>query len=545
MNHLIRTNHRYHGWRESAKMVVGTKTVMQDLKRVWYNAKRAGYNFDNEVEQLLASLEASDDLNYTGLLNSTRSMISFLGKFAPELDVEGTRLHAGNNVISDAIVAANNGDTLLLYPGTYTQTVQMRIENKSLTFIPLGIVKIDCTDVPSASMEFRNSASIVQGSATKYIQIGTGAAGTGGLGNGVVVFGQANPNIYSSPNVVLNYVRVNNNSPSDTKAAIRVGSSRTIKYAKLECYNCSVADVGQDGFSCFGASNEAGGYTTMVCSSCTASGAGEDGFTAHEYSHMYTDNCEAYSCKTGFAPAFGCTWVSDSDSLHDNGINTYNPGDDRNTNLYLVGQPNFSATDLILGGVVGGTGHAYGNHIRISTVQKDAGPPVTYYGANTISFDNLTFAADAEALSWIAITGNVHSDPTQTVSFTNCDFTGIIYNNGLEDTATHDDTPIVLTFDTCTFNTSTTGWVVASRASKGTDWTFDTCTFTNTGTGNGVYCLGDITIGGSATTGCSITAVGTGVYGAGYSAGGSDYNTVTGSPDYDATATAGDHDINP
>ncbi len=399
----------------------------------------------------------------------------------------------GVNTISDAIESAMEGAKLFLAPGQYTQTVPMVVSGKSLVFVPKGIVTVDCTGLEGPSLDFRNSASVVQGSASAYLQIGTDAPGSGGSNCGIAVSGQVSETQF----VTLNYVRVTHTDTS-TAAAIRANSTANYPLTSLACYDCRVLDVGQDGFSCSGLEGDG---VTMTCQHCFADGVGEDGFTAHQKSVMNTSDCEAQGGQTGFAPAFGCVWTSKNDYLHDNDSDT------RKSNLYLVGGPNFAATGLRLGGVTG-------YHIRLA--QYSDQPTVS-------SLDGMTVKGNAA--NWLFF-GGTQATGLQTLNITNSSFGGIISGNGMDDCNSSSGSPVRVNLDSCTLAMNGSGkQMIASQPGKGTAWNIVNCLVQNTNAaGNGVLCLGNVSVHN-----CSIEAglaAGIGVTGAGYNAA-SGSNTIT------------------
>ncbi len=419
----------------------------------------------------------------------------------------------GVNTISDAIESAVDGAKLLLAPGNYTQTEPMFVSGKSLVFLPKGIVTVDCTGLEAPSLEFRNSASVVQGSASAYLQIGTDASGSGGNCSGILVSGQVSASEY----VTLNYVRVTH-TQSPISAAIRANASSTYPITSLACYDCRVSEVGQDGFSCSGLEGES---VTMICQRCIVSGAGEDGFTAHQKSTVRTTNCEAFGGQTGFAPAFGCVWTSVNDYLHDNNSDT------RRSNLYLVGGPNFSATGLRLGG-------ATNHHIRLA--QYSDQPTVS-------SLDGLTVTGSAA--NWLYFGGTKITE-TQTLSIRNGSFGGAVYGNGMDDCNASAASPVRVKLDSCQLvMDGDRRYTIASQAGKGTVWDMTNCLIRNTNaSGNGIMCSGNVSV-----RNCNIEAgpaAGVGVVGAGYNAA-SDHNIVKAKTPFAGSAVpqAGDAVISP
>lgn len=511
------TNHRYNGWRESAKLVTHTKTVSTDLKRIWYKLKLAGMNLDDNLLTILTALVQSAEADYAGIVSSARMQVARMIEVAkqtehntyigPPPDTEaGTVVNPGLNTISNAAFSAKDGDVLIIQPGDYEQTEQIKVNGKSITFRPMGKVAVDCTTVSTASMEFRNSASVVEGSENSFIQIGvtkrdgTVKVGSGGRHYGVVVYGQKSAEEW----VELNFLRVISNSPDSTYAAIRSGNTNDMPTSNVTLNDCMVKSVGQDGFSAFGE-----GYTVdpedpeyvipeakMTCTRCKAIGTGEDGFTAHGFSTMVTEDCEASDGKTGFAPAFGCTWTSTDDYLHDN----YKP--DRQCNLYLVGNPNFNATGLRLGGTT-----TY--HIRVKAQVSDRG-----LGSNTAASCTIDgMVVDGVASSWLAFQTASAPDATGELelSFTDCQFGGQISAHGIDDVGASETSPVVLNFsDGCVLNMSRAGgYIYASRASKGTVHNIDDCSLTNASTaGHGIYCDGHIHVHGNTIVAGSVSGVG-------------------------------------
>lgn len=439
------------------------------------------------------------ELTTTFTIPTNSENIDFPINYTPDSDL--VYVSPGANTISDAVDAASDGATIFLWGGSYTQTVGISVSGKNLTFVPYGIVTIDCsgiTDVGIPSLQFLYSASLVLGDVGSYIQIGTDAEGSGGPGYGVYSVGQVSPTMYTK----LNFVRVTHNNPTGLYAAIKTENDVTSPYSTLACYDCQTIDAGQDGFSITGVSGE---NALLICERCTSIRPGEDGFTAHQNSTVYTIDCEAYGGKTGFAPGFGCNWTSTNDYLHDN--NTVG----RQANLYLAGGPNFSSTGLRLGGTT--LYHMY---------------LLTYSTANSLStFTNMV--VDGAATGWLCF-NSTNAAGTQEVNFNTCSFAGTISGNGFDDVGAPTTTPIELTFTNCTISmpddgtTKVNNYVIVSRLGKKTAWTFDTSVIKTGRRGtSGAFCYGNI-----GFTNCRISAFtnsGVGVNGPAYNSR-SSYNQI-------------------
>ncbi len=486
----------------STGAVPGADTVLENSQGILHLSGTSVTHVGGQVMSIgwSISLKASQ----SGLKLSERMLAVDMDGLSSEWSVKGylralleppksVCVDPGVNTISDAISIANDGDTLVLAAGAYAQTVQMLVADKSLIFAPAGIVTVDCTGLALPSLEFRNSASVVQGSPEAYFQIGTEVAGSGGAGSGVLVSG----GVSATSCVTLNFLRVTNTS-NTAAAAIRAVSTSLYTSTSLSCYDCRVSDVAQDGFSC---SAQSAVSTTMICERCVAENVGEDGFTAHQNARMLTTDCEASGGQTGFAPSFGCSWTSERDYLHDN-----NKGP-RRCNVYLAGSPNFSSTGLRLGG-------ATTYHIRL--VDSSALPSIC-------SMDGLEITGSAT--NWVYV-GSGTGAAVQTLNFTNSVFGGSVLNHGMDDAGASLGTLLNVSLDACDLDMSVSGkYVIASRAGRGTSWSVTNSKVRNADpSGGGLICLGNVSVNG-----CTVEAGvvgGIGIYGAGYNVT-SNNNTIT------------------
>jgi len=286
--------------------------------------------------------------------------------------------------------------------------------------------------------------------------------------------------------------------------------------------NCIASAVGTDGFSAYYYTAHAGLTITAVFDYCTAVNCGEDGFTSHYGScYVRTTGCEASGGQTGYAPAYGSSWTSRNDYLHDNDSAS------RATNVYLIGGCNFVADGLRLGG-------AQTTHIMV-------GSPT---GAECSAvFTHMLIDPDSSVDAWINILNSSGSDADQNMTFQSCMFQGLTASHAIDDTD-RSNVRMNLVFDSCVLHlasTTTAGkYLLISRDSRATTIVVTNSVIRNDN-GDGAYLLNS-TANAAVIRNSIVRATGNGIAGAVYGSE-SGYNVVQAGTAFAVSATAKTGDV--
>jgi len=358
----------------------------------------------------------------------------------------------------------SDGDTVMIRGGSYTEVADIVISGKSLTITPHnGIAILDCSALPGANyvLALINSATVINGDVSNYLQIGIdGAAGSGGSQHSVYVRGCVDATNY----VKVCYLRVYATA-GDGKSAFVVDTDTDSADGRALFDHCLAKDVAaSDGFSANGLVGET--HTVyMDCVSCVADSCGQDGFTSHYKSVVTTQFCTAQNCDTGFTPAFGSTWTSTGDTLMGNNKTA------RKSNLYIIQGADFTATNLTLGGTTT-------NHIYVSKALAEEARVATITG----------MTVTGTAARWIVVDG-AGSTGTQALTIRRSTLGGTVTDHAMDDNDADADTLVTVRMESCklTMNASAKS-LLASRATRGVLWRFYNCNLINEhATGRALY----------------------------------------------------------